>query len=155
MFAWARSADPIQPLTSGVWDAGNWGSDADLKPVEAIQLGQSDIITFHSYEVADEWERRAAALARYFRPILCTEYMGRSKGSTVQTILPRAKKLGVGAMNWGLVAGKTQTYFPWDSWQHPYTEMPNPWFHDLMTADGQPFDAEETRLIQFLIEGAK
>jgi hypothetical protein len=32
----------------------------------------------------------------------------------------------LGAINWGFVAGKTQTYLPWESWEHPYIfEQPN------------------------------
>ena len=40
--------------------------------------------------------------------------MARPQGSTVESILPIAKRRNVGAFNWGFVAGKTQTYFPWD-----------------------------------------
>ena len=46
--------------------------------------------------------------------------MARNIGSTFDTILPIAREYHVGAINWGLVAGKSQTYLPWDSWQRPY-----------------------------------
>jgi hypothetical protein len=49
----------------------------------------------------------------FHRPILCTEYMARGAGSTFDSSLPIAKKYNVAAINWGLVAGKTQTYLPW------------------------------------------
>lgn len=78
------------------------------------------MITFHSYAAPAEFEGRIAELAPLQRPILCTEYLARSQGSTVEGILPIAKRHNVGAFNWGLVAGKTQTYLPWDSWDHPY-----------------------------------
>lgn len=48
-FEWARSVNPSQPLTSGLW-AGNWQSDSTLKPIEKLQLEESDIISFHSYD---------------------------------------------------------------------------------------------------------
>jgi len=38
--------------------------------------------------------------------------MARSVGSTFDAILPIAKQERVGAINWGFVAGKTQTYYP-------------------------------------------
>ena len=70
----------------------------------------------------------SAELSPLGRPILCTEYMARTLGSTVEGILPIAKRYNIGALNWGLVAGKTQTYFPWDSWDHPYTTPPKSGF---------------------------
>jgi len=51
----------------------------------------------------------------------------------------------------GLVAGKTQTYLPWDSWEHPYTDRePSVWFHEIFRTDGKPYSAEETELIKRL-----
>jgi hypothetical protein len=81
---------------------------------------------------------------------LCTEYMARSQGSTVESILPIAKRHNVGAINWGLVAGKTQTYFPWDSWKRPYSAVPKVWFHDLLRPDGTAFENIESQTIRSL-----
>lgn len=149
VFGWARAVDPRQPLTSGVWD-GEW-ADADRRSaISGIQLDNSDVITFHSYAAPAEFEARIAELAPLGRPILCTEYMARPLGSTIQGVLPIAKRHNVGAFNWGLVAGKTQTYFPWDSWEHPYTAMPEVWFHDLLFPDGRPFRAPEFQTIREL-----
>ena len=120
VFRWARSIDPAQPLTSGVW-RGDWGEPAGRSAISEIQLNNADVITFHSYAAPAAFESRIAELAPLGRPIICTEYMARTQGSTVEGILPVAKRHNVGAFNWGLVAGKTQTYFPWDSWDHPYT----------------------------------
>jgi hypothetical protein len=85
------------------------------------------------------------------RPILCTEYMARGNGSTFENTLPIAKKYNVAAMNWGLVAGKTQTYLPWDSWKHPYTDRePAIWFHEIFRTDGTPYNVDEVALIKRL-----
>jgi hypothetical protein len=55
----------------------------------------------------------------------------------------------VAAYNWGLVAGKTQTYLPWDSWQKPYTNrVPSIWFHEVFHPDGTPYRAEEAEFIR-------
>lgn len=87
------------------------------RAVERIQLQSSDFITFHNYAPERDFSSAARALAEtYRRPVVCTEYMARPFGSTFQAILPAAKRNGVGAMNWGFVRGKTQTYLPWDSW---------------------------------------
>jgi hypothetical protein len=147
VFAWARAVDPTQPLTSGVWD-GDWSSSNQLRPIEKIQLGMSDIISFHSYDPALKFKQKVVALRRLHRPIFCTEYMARPLGSTVQTILPVAQHYRVSAFNWGFVSGKTQTIYPWDSWDHPYAAPPQVWFHDLLYPDGTPFDVKETDLIR-------
>ena len=141
VFQWARSVDPSQPLTSGVWQ-GNWSDPAQRSAIAGIQLDNSDVITFHSYGKPAEFEARIAELAPLGRPILCTEYLARDEGSTVEGILPIAKQRNVGAYNWGLVAGKTETYLPWDSWDNPYTDPPKPWFSDLLLPDGRPYRAE-------------
>ncbi|MCV7402438.1 1,4-beta-xylanase [Mycobacterium fragae] len=149
VFAWARSVDARQPLTSGVWD-GEWADPARRNAISAIQLDNSDVITFHCYDAPANFESRIAELAPQGRPILCTEYMARSMGSTVDGILPIARRHNVSAVNWGLVAGKTQTYFPWDSWDHPYTTIPKPWFHDLLRPDGRPYQGSEIQTIRTL-----
>ena len=119
-FEWAREVNPSQPLTAGVW-AGWWASDADLSPMQRFQLENSDIITFHNYGPPDDVSTRIGHLRRYNRPILCTEYMARPMGSTFEGVLPILKDQNVGAYNWGFVDGKTQTIFPWDSWDREYT----------------------------------
>jgi len=149
VFEWVRSANPTQPLTSGIW-AGDWTSDQTLKPHEKIQLEQSDLISFHCYGDAADMERRIKQLQRYKRPLLCTEYMSRGSGSTFDTVLPVLKRYNVGAYNWGCVAGKTQTNYPWDSWQRPYEQEPDPWFHDIFRGDGTPYQEEEVDLIRSL-----
>ncbi len=149
VFDWARTVGPSQPLTSAVWD-GEWADPARRSVIAGIQLDNSDILTFHSYDRPSDFEGRIAELAPQGRPILCTEYMARPLGSTVQGILPIAKRYNVGAYNWGLVAGKTQTYFPWDSWEHPYPGMPDVWFHDLLGPDGRPFRDAELETIREL-----
>ena len=147
-FAWARAAHPMQPLTSGVWK-DDWSVPEKLGPGAKIQIEMSDVISFHSYDKPEVFEKRVLSLKQYNRPILCTEYMARGNGSTFQGTLPIAKKYNVAAINWGLVAGKTQTYLPWDSWQHPYTDRePTIWFHEIFRTDGTPYSAEEAGFIQ-------
>lgn len=149
VFGWARSVDPRQPLTSGVWQ-GDWGDPGSRSAISNIQLDNADVITFHCYGEPAAFESRIGELTPLGRPILCTEYMARTKGSTINGILPIARRHNVGAINWGLVAGKTQTYFPWDSWDHPYTSIPELWFHDLLRPNGRPFRDNEIQTIRTL-----
>ncbi len=150
VFVWARAERPTQPLTSGLWH-GDWNSLDKMPPMARLQIEQSDIITFHNYSWPEDFEQRVKNLEQFHRPILCTEYMARGVGSIFDTILPLAKKLHVGAINWGLVAGKSQTYLPWDSWQHPYVlEKPPVWFHDVFYSDGRPYREREAEIIRKL-----
>lgn len=150
-FEWAREAGATQPLTSGVWH-GDWSSPEKLGPTERIQLELSDVVSFHSYEKPELFERSVLSLLQYHRPVFCTEYMARGNGSTFQGTLPIAKKYHVAAINWGLVAGKTQTYLPWDSWKKPYTDRePAVWFHEIFRADGKPYSPEEANFIRTII----
>ena len=153
VFDWARDAHPSQPLTSGVWKGG-WSAPEKLDSIEKIQIEMSDVISFHSYDKPEEFEKRIVWLQPYHRPILCTEYMARGNGSTFQGSLPIAKKYHVAAINWGLVAGKTQTYLPWDSWKHPYTDRePAVWFHEIFRTDGSPYKEDEVHFIRNIIAG--
>lgn len=149
VFSWARSVNPVQPMTSGVWD-GPWADPAARSRMATLQLDLSDVLTFHSYDHPEGFEARIGELAPMGRPILCTEYLARGEGSTIEGVLPIAKRHNVGAYNWGLVAGKTQTYLPWDSWDRPYKSPPPVWFHDLFHADGRPYRDGEIRTIRKL-----
>jgi hypothetical protein len=146
-FAWAREVGPSQPLTSGVW-VGNWGDETKLNAMERCQLEESDIITFHCYGNLEEATKCVQNLRRYHRPILCTEYMARPNGSRFDPILGFFQQEKVGAYNWGFVDGKTQTIYPWDSWQKQYKGEPPVWFHDIFRRNGTPYDAAETDYIK-------
>ncbi len=157
VFAWARSVGPTQPLTSGVWQHDRWDDPALLSPTESIQLSESDIISFHDYSWPEKFERRIVQLETLQRPILCTEYMARGAGSTFDESLPIAAKHHVGAINWGLVQGLSQTNLPWDSWKVPYTDRePAVWFHDVFYPDGKPYrqaEADEIRRLSAQMNG--
>ncbi len=151
VFEWAREVNPTQPLTSGVYEVDVSADENALEEIEKIQVRESDFITFHNYSWPESFRGEITWLRRFHRPIVCTEYMARALGSTFDTILPVAKQEHVGAINWGFVAGKTQTYYPWESWQHPYIlDQPPVWFHDVLHADGTPYRQAEVDLIRQL-----
>jgi len=98
----------------------------------------------------DEHHKQIDSLRRQFgRPMICSEYMARSKGSLFQTIMPLLKNENVGAINWGFVAGKTNTIFAWDS---PIKSGKEPvlWFHDILRKDGTPFSEDDIKTIKRL-----
>lgn len=146
-YAWARQASPSQPITTGLW-TGDWSSPEKLSPLNRFMLEQSDIISFHCYSGLADTKSRVEPLKRYNRPVLCTEYMSRPTGCTFQEILPYLKQHDIAAYNWGLVAGKTQTIYPWSTWEKPYSAEPPVWFHDILRKDGTPFDPREMEFIK-------
>jgi hypothetical protein len=141
VFAWARDVDPAQPLTVGVWD-----DSKEFDELNRFQVGNSDIVSFHSYLDKAGTRKRIDALKVHKRPVVCTEYMARTAGSRFEDILPLVKAEDVGAMNWGFVSGKTQTIFPWGSKEG--SPEPAVWFHDVLRADGTPYIAAEAELIR-------
>lgn len=146
LFAWAREVNPAQPLTTGVWiDPG--GRTDPVDPLDKLMLDNSDIITFHSYMDLEPTQRAVEWLQTFNRPIICTEYMARP-WSTFEVILPYFKQENVGAINWGLVSGRSQTIYPWETWEKPYEKEPDPWFHDIFRQDGTPFRQGEVELIR-------
>jgi hypothetical protein len=129
-FAWARSvANLSQPLT-----VGPWGTEGNHAALNAFELEHSDFITFHSYEPPMKFNARMKELLALGRPLMCTEYMARGAGNTFEQCLRMMKKNNVGAIHWGLVAGKTQTIYPW-GWDAS-KGTPDIWFHDVFNPDG-------------------
>jgi len=142
VFEWARSANTDQPISVGLW---RW----DFEKLNAVQIANSDVITYHDYE-APEWHKRVLMLLKtHDRPMICTEYMARTKNSTFANTLPMLKEHNIGAINWGLVAGKTNTIYAWDT---PLKDgsQPTDWFHDIFWPDGKIYRSVETDLIKKL-----
>jgi len=144
-FDWARNAGPSHPLTVAVWS-----DDRALKELTDLQVRSSDVVSFHSYGDEGQVLRQIDRLKGARRPVLCTEWLARTVGSQVFTHLALFKREKVGCFHWGLVAGKTQTIYPWGS-KHGSAE-PKVWFHDLFRRDGAPFDPKETDLFRRLTE---
>lgn len=143
-FAWARGAEPTQPLTVAAW--------ADFKaPMQQRMMELSDIVSFHGYDPPRGIRAKLAVCKRYGRPVVCTEWLRRQTGNTFQALLPLFRKEKIGCYNWGLVAGRTQTYMPWGSPKG--APMPELWQHDILRKDGQPFRPAEVRFIRTLTTG--
>jgi len=150
VFGWARDISPSQPLTVGLFNEdyreGNPG------PISRLKLESSDVISFHNYRDVNLMKSDITILRRLAgRPMICTEYMARTAGNTFEAILPILGRERVGAISWGLVSGKTQTIYPWDSWVKEYSEEPELWYHDIFHPDGRPYDDKEIETISSVI----
>jgi hypothetical protein len=150
-FGWAREVGPDQPLTTGAWRLGPAGGPAYPHRTDVAALELSDVISFHAYTTADRLEATATELAAEGRPMFCTEWMARGVGSRIVDQLPVLRAHEIGAFQWGLVRGRTQTYLPWPG---VGIEMAvracgnTEWFHDILTETGEPHCPEEIRVIR-------
>lgn len=141
-FEWAWEIRPSQPLSAGIWNP-------ELSKLNTFQLKSSDIITYHNYNGPGEHQAVIDSLRKYNLPMICTEYMARRNNSLFQNIMPILKKENVGAINWGLVDGKSNTKYAWDE---PIADGSEPalWFHEIFKKDGTPYKQEEVDLIKSL-----
>jgi len=141
VFEWAWAVRPSQALTCATWN-----HDEKFKNLNKFQLANSDVITFHNYSDPKNLEEEIKQLQTLGRPFICSEYMARTNNSRFETNLPVFKKYKVGAINWGLVSGKTNTIFPWGSKEG--TPEPTVWFHDIFRKDGTAFSNDEVKFIK-------
>jgi len=137
-FRWAREVNPSQPLTVDIFNDHN---------LNLFVVNNSDIITYHNYSDLGHHSTVVRLLKLFERPLICTEWMARHFDSKFQNILPWLQKESVGAISWGLVAGKTNTYYKWGE-PVPDSSEPELWFHDILRKDGTPFDIAETDTIK-------
>ena len=148
-FAWARQEQPDQPISSGVWQ-GDYASPPPGSVSEAM-IELSDVVTFHNYEPLPQVQQEIESLRRLDRPMFCTEWMARTRGSRFETHLPVFRAQNIGCCFWGLINGKSQTNFPWGS--PPNAPEPELWFHDLLRTDGRPYMEEEVRFARGVLRG--
>ncbi len=146
VFKWAREINPSQPVTIGYWNNNQELND--------IIFENSDIITFHSYSPKEVVEKLIQTLNQQKRPLVCTEWLNRPRGSTVEGILPLFFSENIGCFHWGLVNGKTQTDLPWGHrpGDGPYHGI---WQHDLYTSDLQKYSPYEIELFRSFISKSK
>ncbi len=142
VFKWARAVDPSQPISAGIW---SW----PLEDLGAVQALNSDIITYHHYGPPEEHREVIQLLKTHGRPMICTEYMARTRNSRFSNIMPVLKDENVGAINWGLVNGKSNTIYQWDTPIDSGAE-PDEWFHDIFRKDGTPYRQDEVDMIMKL-----
>ncbi|MCE9555117.1 MAG: 1,4-beta-xylanase [Planctomycetes bacterium] len=141
-FVWAQEVNPDQPITACLMA---W-HDPKFKKLVDLMTKQSDVVTFHSYAAEKPFREHLSQMQAFGRPVICTEWLARGYGSKVETHLPLMKEQKVGAINWGLVNGRSQTHFAWGK------KLPEPkvWHHDLLKKDGTPYSEGEVNLFRRL-----
>lgn len=139
---------PRQPLTSAVWWTrdGAW-LDSVLTAMERLQIEHSDVVSFHSYSAPAEFRAQADSLLSRGRPVLCTEFMDRAVGATLEALLPIAAARGLAMLMWGCVEGQIQARHSIASWASSEGD-PELWHHDLLRADGTPYAPSDVDAIR-------
>ena len=153
-FEIAREIDPIQPLTCCTWRCPV-DRDKEIPEIERIACDYSDIISYHNY---GPYQNNIQIIKRlkdtYDRPIVNTEWLGRCLHNTVQEMFPLFYLEKIGCYNWGFVAGKYQTYEPWNGTWTRYEQDPTldidftKWFHDIYRPSLHPYDPKEIVIFQ-------
>ena len=152
IFMWAREVNPSQPLTVGLWkDSETWNDIDSLSAIDRFAISNSDVISFHAYGDLEETMKKIEDLEQFNRPLLCTEYLARGEQNTFQIMLPLFKEKEIAAVNWGFVAGKTNTAFPWSSWQVEFDSLPKIWHHDIYLPDKTPYDEKEIAFLKNIL----
>jgi hypothetical protein len=142
-FKWARSVEGLtQPLTVAHW--------YEQEDVNDVIFANSDIMSFHAYMSPEAGlQERMKRSTDTGRPAICSEYLARGAGSTFEVSTAFMKKHGVGAINWGLVSGKTGTIYPW-GWSKDKGEPPV-YHHDIFNPDGTFLHPEEEEHIRLVV----
>ena len=157
MFDTVRACEPSQPLTCAVWMANRAMKKRDPnapKIIDDIIYDNVDIVSYHFYGDYNTHVRFIKRLKEEGRPIINTEWLGRIFHNDVFSLFPLFYLEKIGCYNWGFVAGKYQTFEPWEStWQSYYDGKLEDvdftkWFHDLYRPSHHPYDPKEIEVIQ-------
>lgn len=149
-----RTIDPIQPLTIGIWSQTT--NFEKLMEIEKYGLENSDIISYHNYQSYEDNIYEIKLLKKYGRPIINTEWLNRCGGNTIEELFPLFYLEKIGCYNWGFVAGKYQTYEPWNGVWDSFENNPasfdkfdfTKWLHDIYRPSHRPYNPKETALIK-------
>ncbi|MBR6732849.1 MAG: cellulase family glycosylhydrolase [Kiritimatiellae bacterium] len=138
------------PCAADIWR----GQAKPVNAAERVSMEMSDIISYHTYSPLQTQIAVARKLkAEFGRPLVNTEWMARILGCDVQDCYPFFAQERIGCTCWGFVAGKYQTYEPWEGmWKQVEKGYRGykmtKWFHDLFRPSLRPYDPEEIDIIK-------
>ena len=143
IFELAWEIDPVQPLA------------ADLYGKSSLPGDLSDIISFHNYSgLASHIKEAKSLMKKYGRPLINTEWLARIRDCNIEDLYPWFEQQRIGCVMWGFVAGKYQTYEPWEGMWRQIEKGKGKnfkitkWFHDLYRPSLRPYDPAEIDIIK-------
>lgn len=155
MVIWCRQEGSTQPITSSIiFDTGIAGAYQGPENVRHTRRQEvesmMDLHNFHDYGVEEDHSRNIPVLVERLRklgdrPMVATEALTRTNGSGVARSLCEFARYGIGFYVWGLyscdanweVKWYRSTFYAWE-----------PMFHNLLYADGDPYDERELQWIR-------
>ncbi len=157
LFELAWAINPVQPLAADVW-GGDYGCDPSSVNQAQVLAGElSDIVSYHCYGNYETQVRLIRTLRRHYgRPLVNTEWLARILHNDVFSAYPLFYIEGIGCTCWGFVAGKYQTFEPWECmWRSLEAGAAesrdwdfSKWFHDLYRPSLHPYDPKEIDVIK-------
>lgn len=155
MVLWCRQEGSTQPITSSIiFDTGIAGAYQGPENTEHTRRQEveamMDLHNFHDYSVEEDHGRNIPVLVERLRklgdrPMVATEALARTNGSGVARSLCQFARYRIGFYVWGLyscdanweVKWYRSTFYAWE-----------PMFHNMLFADGDPYDERELEWIR-------
>lgn len=153
MVQWCREEGCTQPITSSIVYLGgvanNTAADTELRLLREKTESMMDIHNYHDYECQDGFNQDTPTMVERFRkldnrPMVCTECMCRTNGSTYSRTLVDFARYNISFYTWGLYACDPNWEVKWDrsafyNWE--------PMFHNALYMDGEPYDEKELQWV--------
>ena len=157
LFARAWKINPKQPLAADVYTSGFGCADDpmdDRNRLLNLAAESSDIISYHCYSPFRVHRDIVAKIEkRHGRPMINTEWLARCIDCNVEDNYAFMAQKRIGCTCWGFVAGKYQTYEPWEGeWTDVLAgrakDRVERWLHDLYRTNLRPYDPKEIAIIK-------
>lgn len=151
---WAHEEGCTQPLSASiVWDGGvgtNNATSTGLRIVRDNTERLMDVHNYHDYNCQESFNGETASMVNRLkklgdRPLVCTECMTRTNGSTYARTLTDFAKYNVNFYTWGLYACDPNWEVKWSrsafyNWE--------PMFHNALYMDGEPYGESEPQWVK-------
>lgn len=151
---WMQQEGCTQPISSSIiWDTGVGLNNATATGRRLIRENTErlmDVHNYHDYSCQDGFNQETPSMYKRLkklgdRPLVCTECMIRTNGSTYARTLVDFAKYNINFYAWGLSAcdpnwevrwGRS-TFYNWD-----------PMFHNALYADNEPYNESEPQWVK-------
>ena len=154
MVTWCQQEGCTQAITSSlVWDGGVSTNQAAASGGRLLRENVEklmDVHNYHDYSCQDGFNNETSTMYARLkkisdRPIVCTECMTRTNGSTYARTLIDFAKYNINFYTWGLsacdpnweVRWSRSTFYNWD-----------PMFHNALYADMEPYNESEPQWVK-------
>ena len=157
MLGYARSADPVQPVTASIiWEGGEYDTTNVVFARRMEIEKMMDIHNIHNYRFLEAEHWKPAEVIAYVkamdgRPVVSSECLARTVSGGLTRTLKLFAREHVNFYLWGMFLTDNKNWSV--QWGRSTYDPYEPIFHDLLYSDGTPYDARElSRLRNFRFE---